>query len=82
MIFEHTGTLGIRKSLRQRSVLRREHIQVETTWGKVDCKLVHYPDGTQGVSPEYEACRKIAIEHGLKLGEVVRAVESSRKIGL
>ena len=82
LIFEHTGTLGIRKSLRQRSVLRREHIQVETTWGKVDCKLVHYPDGTQGVSPEYEACRKIAIEHGLKLGEVVRAVESSRKIGL
>lgn len=82
LIFEHTGTLGIRKSLRQRSVLRREHIQVETTWGKVDCKLVHYPDGTQGVSPEYEACRKIAIEHGLKLAEVVRAVESSRKIGL
>jgi uncharacterized protein (DUF111 family) len=34
------------------------------------------------VSPEYEACRKIAIENGLKLGEVVRAVESSRKIGL
>jgi uncharacterized protein (TIGR00299 family) protein len=82
VIFEHTGTLGIRRSLQQRSILERQSVQVQTPWGQVACKRVRYPDGTQNLSAEYEACRKIALEQGLRLSDVVKEVESSREIGL
>lgn len=81
-IFKHTGTLGVRKSIQHRSVLERRMISVNTPWGSVPCKSVVYPDGSKSLSPEYEACRKIALEHRLKLSEVIRIIENSREIGL
>lgn len=82
VLFQHTSTLGIRKTLKQRSILRRRHIQVDTPWGKVDCKMVIHPDGSFGFSPEYESCREIALKHGLKLSEVIRAIEPPKESGL
>ena len=82
VLFQHTGTLGIRKTLKQRSILRRRHIQVDTPWGKVDCKMVIHPDGSFGFSPEYESCKEIALKHGLKLSEVIRAIEHPKESGL
>lgn len=82
VLFHHTGTLGIRKTLKQRSILRRRHIQVDTPWGKVDCKMVIHPDGSFGFSPEYESCKEIALKHGLKLSEVIRAIEQPKESGL
>ena len=79
VMFQHTRTLGIRKSTHDRSVLVRREVQVDTPWGTVVCKEVIYPDGTRGLSPEYEDCRKIAIEHGLKLADIVRTVEKAGK---
>jgi uncharacterized protein (TIGR00299 family) protein len=82
VLFQHTGTLGLRKTLKQRSILRRRHIQVDTPWGKVDCKMVIHPDGSFGFSPEYESCKEIALKHGLKLSEVIRAIEQPKESGL
>jgi uncharacterized protein (TIGR00299 family) protein len=82
VMFQHTRTLGIRKSLHDRSILVRRGIQVDTPWGQVACKEVIYPDGRRGLSPEYEDCRKIAIEYGLKLDQVIQAVEKAGKIDL
>ena len=79
VMFQHTRTLGIRKSTHDRSILVRREVQVDTPWGTVVCKEVIYPDGTRGLSPEYEDCRKIAIEHGLKLADIVRTVEKAGK---
>jgi uncharacterized protein (DUF111 family) len=79
VIFAHTGTLGIRKSLQQRSILKRHAVEVQTPWGKVPCKAASYPDGSEVLSPEYEVCRKIALEHGLKLGEVLQVIEAAIK---
>ncbi len=79
VIFAHTGTLGIRKSLQQRSILKRHAVEVQTPWGKVPCKAACYPDGSEVLSPEYEACRKIALENGLKLSEVLQAIEAAIK---
>lgn len=82
VIFANTGTLGIRKTIQQRTIVPRQMIDVDTPWGSVPCKSVVYPDGSETLSPEYEACRKIALEQGLKLYEVIRIVENSREIGL
>ena len=79
VMFQHTRTLGIRKSTHDRSILVRREVQVDTPWGTVVCKEVIYPDGTRGLSPEYEDCRKIAIEHGLNLADIVRTVEKAGK---
>ncbi len=79
VMFQHTRTLGIRKSTHDRSILVRREVLVDTPWGTVVCKEVIYPDGTRGLSPEYEDCRKIAIEHGLKLADIVRTVEKAGK---
>lgn len=82
VMFQHTRTLGIRKSTHDRSILSRRGVLIDTPWGKVTCKEVTYPDGTRGLSPEYEDCRKIAIEHGLNLSDIFRTVENVGKIDL
>jgi uncharacterized protein (DUF111 family) len=68
--------------LQDRSILVRRSLQIDSPWGKVACKEVIYPDGKRELSPEYEECRKIAIEHGLKLADVVRTLENEGKIDL
>ena len=79
VMFAHTGTLGIRKSLQERSIIKRHTVEVQTPWGKVPCKAASYPDGSEVLSPEYEACRRIALENGLKLSDVLQRVQSSIK---
>ena len=79
VMFAHTGTLGIRKSLQERSIIQRHTVEVQTPWGKVPCKAASYPDGSEVLSPEYEACRKIALENGLKLSDILQSVQSSIK---
>ena len=73
-LFRYTGTLGIRKTIQSRSILPREKIELETAWGKVPCKLVWMVDGSRSISPEYDACRKIALDQGLTLQQVVDQV--------
>jgi uncharacterized protein (TIGR00299 family) protein len=76
-LFQHTGTLGIRKSSRNRLILHREHIVVESSWGPVPCKLVQNIDGSKSLSPEFDPCSKIAAEHSLSLPDVIRSIENS-----
>jgi pyridinium-3,5-bisthiocarboxylic acid mononucleotide nickel chelatase len=79
IIFQETGTFGIRRSVMQRSILSRELITVPTPWGPVRVKI-----GTRGDwqirTPEYEDCARIAREHGVPLREVYDAIEC-RKSG-
>jgi uncharacterized protein (DUF111 family) len=76
-LFQHTGTLGIRKSSRNRLILHRESILVESPWGSVPCKLVQNIDGSKSLSPEFDPCAKIAAEHTLSLPDVIRSIENS-----
>ncbi|MFO0914674.1 MAG: nickel pincer cofactor biosynthesis protein LarC [Pirellulales bacterium] len=65
-----TGTLGIRRWLVQRHKLPRESMQVMTAWGAVAGKRIRLPDGSAGFTPEYEACRQLALTHRLPLSRV------------
>jgi uncharacterized protein (DUF111 family) len=44
--------------------------------------MVIHPDGSFGFSPEYESCKEIALKHGFKLSEVIRAIEHPKESGL
>ena len=76
-IFEHTGTLGIRGRLQSRTLAPRMNVQVMTPWGVVSGKVSKRPSGEMDFSPEYEDCRTIAREHGLRLIEVIERVTAS-----
>ena len=70
-VFAHTGTLGIRRSQRQRSLLPREAAAVQTPWGTVVGKKVQLPDGSFRFAPEYRSCRQVADATGRTVAEVM-----------
>ncbi|WP_102371259.1 nickel pincer cofactor biosynthesis protein LarC [Enorma phocaeensis] len=74
IIFAETGTIGIRRWLCERSVLRREQGSAETPWGTVRTKVVTLPDGETREKPEFDDCAALAAQHGVSLRAVQDAV--------
>jgi uncharacterized protein (TIGR00299 family) protein len=77
IVFRETGTLGVRRWPAARHVLPREVRQVATAWGPVDGKLGRLDDGSVHFAPEYESCRRIAVEHQVPLCEVYAAAQQA-----
>jgi hypothetical protein len=77
ILFEHTGTLGIRHRKQSRSIIPRAEIEIETPWGAVSGKVAMLPSGDVDFSPEYEDCREIASVNGLRLVEVIDVAKES-----
>ena len=75
ILFQQTGTLGIRYRKQARTILPRAAIDVQTPWGKVVGKVSELPSGIVNFSPEYDDCRRIATDFGLRLVDVVKKVE-------
>jgi len=73
ILFRETTTLGVRRWPASRHTLPREACQVETPWGPIAGKLATGPGGKVRFSPEYDACRRIAVEHRVPLADVYDA---------
>lgn len=73
ILFVETPTLGVRRSIVERTVLVRESLEVQTAWGKIAGKIAFLPNGAKRFAPEYEDCRRIAGERGLSLSDVMAA---------
>lgn len=65
LIFRHTGTLGIRKSLATRWKLKRELVTVQTGFGPVTVKLGRLGTDVVHAAPEFESCRAAAERAGV-----------------
>lgn len=83
VIFRETSTLGIRRSIQQRTVLQREIQSVEIEYGVVQVKVAwmemeesdHYSNTTKiitNVQPEYEDCATLAKQYNQSWREVHR----------
>ncbi|MCF8060903.1 MAG: nickel pincer cofactor biosynthesis protein LarC [Deltaproteobacteria bacterium] len=70
VILRESTTLGVRFQLMERRVLERETAELESPWGLLEVKRARGTDGVWRILPEYEACRRVAREHGLALREV------------
>ncbi|MBN2126474.1 MAG: nickel pincer cofactor biosynthesis protein LarC [Deltaproteobacteria bacterium] len=70
IVFRETTTTGIRFRYSQRRILDRVEMEVDSPWGQIRVKGIRRPDGTLFLSPEYEACRKIADEKDVPLKDV------------
>ena len=77
LLYDETTTLGIRKQTVERSSLERKMIAVETPFGKVQVKAAMRDGNPFRISPEYEVCRKIALEQSLPLREVYQIVRKA-----
>jgi pyridinium-3,5-bisthiocarboxylic acid mononucleotide nickel chelatase len=68
-ILVHTSAIGLRFRREGRQTLPRKIILLATQWGEISAKQVMTPRGVV-VYPEYEQCRRIALEQGVPLAAV------------
>lgn len=77
MLFAETTTLGIRAHAAERRVLERHWVEVDTGYGTVRVKVARDGSGVRNFSPEYEDCRRVALDKGLPLKEVIQRANSA-----
>jgi pyridinium-3,5-bisthiocarboxylic acid mononucleotide nickel chelatase len=73
IIFSETTSSGLRIKEVKRKKLKREIIKVKTEYGDIDVKIHRLNSKKITISPEYESCKKIAIEKNLPLKVIYNA---------
>jgi uncharacterized protein (TIGR00299 family) protein len=71
LIFAETTTFGVRTYRAQRKVLPREWVNVGTEFGEVRIKVSRVNGRILHVAPEFEDCRKLAVEKNVPLQRVI-----------
>lgn len=69
VLFRETSTLGLRIYQAERRVQPRSVVEVQTPHGAVRVKV----SGEGGFAPEYEDCRRLALETGVPLKDILAA---------
>jgi uncharacterized protein (TIGR00299 family) protein len=72
LLFRESSTLGLRTRHEKRYVLPRQHEAVVTPWGEVRMKVARLSGVVSQYAPEYEDCRRIALEHHVPLKTVLQ----------
>jgi len=75
LILEGSTSFGVRVAAVDRLKLHREVLDVETPYGPAQVKVGRRGDRVVHVSPEYEACRRLAAVTGRTLAEVYDAAQ-------
>ncbi|HUW61186.1 MAG TPA: nickel pincer cofactor biosynthesis protein LarC [Candidatus Bathyarchaeia archaeon] len=76
-LFEGTTTFGLRLRQERRICLEREWKQAATPWGPVRVKVGRYQGNVTSASPEFEDCRRVAVEAGVPLIRVYDAARAA-----
>jgi uncharacterized protein (TIGR00299 family) protein len=71
LIFAETTTFGARTYRAQRRTLPREFVNVATNYGDVRIKISRVNGRILHVAPEYDDCRKLALEKNVPLQRVI-----------
>jgi pyridinium-3,5-bisthiocarboxylic acid mononucleotide nickel chelatase len=79
ILFDESTTLGVRFRYSQRSVLDRSPAELESPWGTIEVNKVRRSDGSYRLLPEYETCRRIALEKQLPIREIYSWVLAQRR---
>ena len=74
LIFKETTTLGIRVKEVDRSCLKRQFTDFESSFGVVTIKEAYYEGKLIKFAPEYEECKEIAKARDLPLQEVYQQI--------
>jgi pyridinium-3,5-bisthiocarboxylic acid mononucleotide nickel chelatase len=71
LIFAETTTFGARMYRAQRRALPRELVSVMTSFGEVHLKVSRVNGRILHIAPEYDDCRKLALERNVPLQQVI-----------
>jgi uncharacterized protein (TIGR00299 family) protein len=71
LLFRETTTLGVRQRQEKREVVDRRWVTVTTQWGEVRIKVGSTNGSVTNYAPEYEDCRRIAVEQQVPLKHVI-----------
>lgn len=77
LMFAETTTLGVRMYSAQRRCLDRTWETVSTPYGEVRVKVASQNGVVKTSAPEFEDCKKLALEKGVPLKDVVQAARGS-----
>jgi uncharacterized protein (DUF111 family) len=72
LLFRESSTLGVRTRHEKRYALPRRHEAVVTPWGEVRMKVAGVNGAVSQYAPEYEDCRRIAVEQHVPLKTVMQ----------
>jgi uncharacterized protein (TIGR00299 family) protein len=75
-LLKETTTLGLRWHEEERAKADREILTIETKYGKIRFKLARWEGRVVNLSPEYEDCKRLALDKRVPLKEVF---EEARK---
>ncbi|MBF0453169.1 MAG: nickel pincer cofactor biosynthesis protein LarC [Candidatus Magnetomorum sp.] len=70
MLLQESSTIGVRYHVVQRKALVREITAVQTSLGEIQAKKIVRPDGTVGLTPEYDCCQRLAKEKKISIQRV------------
>ena len=76
IIFTETTTIGIRINRLNRVELDRKIVSVKTKYGKVNVKVAYLDGKPISVKPEFEDCKRIAVEQKIPLKEIMDAASA------
>jgi pyridinium-3,5-bisthiocarboxylic acid mononucleotide nickel chelatase len=71
LLFRETTTIGLRWRLENRFTLERDFIKVKTRFGEISCKTATRNNELVNVMPEYEECKRSAIDQKIPLKTVL-----------
>jgi uncharacterized protein (DUF111 family) len=74
IIFSGTSTIGLREYPVRKNMLRREIAVVHTRFGDIHIKRSYFGGKVVNEKPEFEQCRKLAVEHNVTLEEIQKEV--------
>ena len=81
VLFRETGTFGVRVREQRRYTLERSWRTVQTAFGDIRLKAGAWQGEEVTVAPEYEDCKRAALEHGVPLRTVYEAALRQRPPG-
>lgn len=73
IIYSETSTLGVRIIKTDRRKVKRDFEVVDTKYGKVNVKVTETSTGKKFI-PEFEACKKIALEKNIPISKVYEEI--------
>lgn len=73
VLLAESTTIGVRYHDVQRVESHRRRVEVVTPYGPVGIKVAQGPADQRNVAPEFEDCRRLALDGGVPLKEVYRA---------
>jgi uncharacterized protein (TIGR00299 family) protein len=77
ILMQETTTIGLRWRVENRIMAAREIRRIKTVHGSVDIKLARSNGRIINLTPEYDDCKRVALEKGLPLKKVLDDVRAA-----